>query len=194
MKIDSDPGSAGQMAGSRTSAEAPGMPARRAWLARGAVVATPVLASLASAPVHAAGVCVLPSGFISAATFLSRHPNAPRCVSNGPTFWRNSYPTWPTASPDTTTALFSDIFGGTLEGGMAGLTLKGVLDGAFTTYAKFCVAAYLNARNGTSGFPLNDSQATAVWRHFRGGPTTSLIPMSWTEATSETWLATLMDP
>lgn len=175
--------------------EGPVIPARRAWLARGAVMATPVIASLASAPVHAAGVCVLPSGFISAATFLSRHPNAPRCTSSGPTYWAGSFPAaWPMSPPDTTTALFSATFGGSLESGMAGKTLKQVLDGAFTAFAKYCVAAYLNARNGTAGFPLNDTQAVAVWGHFRGGPSTSLIPMAWTEATALAWLGTLMDP
>ncbi len=175
--------------------DSPVLPTRRAWLARGAVLATPVIASLASAPVQAAGVCVLPSGFISANTFLSRHPNAPRCTSNGPTYWNGAFPgAWPTSSPDTTTALFSTIFGGTLEPSMATLTLKDVLAGTFSNYAKYCIAAYLNARNGTAGFPLNDSQAVAVWRHFRGGPTTSLIPMSWVEATSLDWLMTLMDP
>lgn len=177
------------------SVDAPVVPSRRAWLARGAVMATPVIASLASAPVHAAGVCVLPSGFVSAATFLSRHPGAMLCTNQGPTYWVGAFPTgWPTAAPDTTTALFSTIFGGTLEAGMAGLTLKQVLDGAFSPYAKYCIAAYLNARNGTAGFPLSDTQATAVWLHFRGGPTTSLIPMSWVEATSLSWLQTLMDP
>lgn len=176
-------------------AEASVLPTRRAWLARGAVLATPVIASLASAPVHAAGVCVLPSGFISAATFLSRHPNAVRCTGNGPTYWNSTFPgTWPTAAPDTTTALFSTIFGGTLEPGMAGLTLKQVLAGAFSNFAKYAIAAYLNARNSTPSFPLTDAQAVAVWRHFRGGPTTSLIPMSWVEATALDWLMTLMDP
>ena len=174
---------------------APVVLARRAWLARGAAIATPVIASLASAPVHAAGVCVLPSGFISSTTFRSRHPNAPRCTSNGPTYWVGSFPgAWPMSAPDTTTALFSAIFGGTLESGMAGLTLKQVLDGSFTAFAKYVVAAYLNARNGTAGFPLSDSQAVSVWGHFRGGPTTSLIPMSWTESTALDWLSTLMDP
>ena len=175
--------------------QAPVLPARRAWLARGAVMATPVIASLASAPVHAVGVCVLPSGFISANTFLSRHPNAPRCTSNGPTYWVSSFPgAWPSSPPDTTSALFSAIFGGTLEPGMAGLTLKQVLDGSFTAFAKYCIAAYLNARNGTAGFPLTDTQAVAVWGHFRGGPPTALIPMAWAEATALAWLGTLMDP
>ena len=167
--------------------EGPGIPARRAWLARGAVMATPVIASLASAPVHAAGVCVLPSGFISAATFLSRHPGALLCTNKGPTFWRDS--------PSTTTnAIFSTVFGGTLESGMTGLTLKQVLAGTFSNFAKYCVAAYLNALDSTAGFPLSASQAVSVWSHFRGGPPTSLIPSGWTEATALAWLGTLMDP
>ena len=169
--------------------EGPVIPARRAWLARGAVMATPVIASLASAPVHAAGVCVLPSGFISAATFLSRHPGAMLCTNRGPTFWRDS--------PSTiTNAIFSTVFPGTaLESpSIASQTLKQVLAGSYSNFAKFCVAAYLNALDGTAGFPLSASQAVSVWSHFRGGPLTSLIPSGWTEATALAWLGTLMDP
>ncbi len=167
---------------------------RRAWLRKGAMAASPVLFSLASAPVHAAGVCVLPSGFISVATFNSRHPGAMICVDNrGPNFWNANFPgIWPISAPNTQTSLFSSVFFGTPEASTSGLTIKAVLgSGSFTTFTKYCIAGYLNARVGTLGFPLSDIQMVNVWGHFRGG-STPLIPASWTEADAVTWLISLM--
>lgn len=170
-------------------------PTRRAWLTRSALVATPVVASLASAPVHAAtGVCVLPSGFISATTFLSRHPGAVVCTSNGPTYWLNNPGAWPASTP--TTTVFSVAFPGALEGSMVAgtTTLLNVLAGPFSNFVKYIIAALLNARNATSGFPLTDTQVIAVWNRFRNGGSPGLVPPSWTEGDAVAWLATLMNP
>lgn len=173
---------------------------RRAWLRKGVVAASPVLVSLASAPVHAAGVCVLPSGFISTATFNSRHPGGTPClVGLGPNYWNNpsNFSVWPTApAPNTQTSLFSDIFFGSLESGMAGLTVKQVLNGPFTPFAKYCIAGYLNARTNPLSFPLTDIQMVAIWHHYHGG-ISPLIPLNWgnTDLSLPTaWLQTLMDP
>lgn len=172
---------------------APRNAARRAWLRKGAVAATPVLASLASAPVHAAGVCVLPSGFISVATFNSRHPGAMTCVGNrGPNYWAATPAAW--TGPTLPSTPFLTVFISP-EGGMTPAeTMAAVLTGAYSLLAKYSIAAYLNAELGTPGFPLLPAQVVAVWRHFRGGPTTALIPPSWTELDAVTWLQSLMDP
>ena len=108
-------------------------------------------------------------------------------------FWNNNFPgIWPTSSPDTVTSLFSAVFFGTPEASTTGLTIHDVLaSGSFTTFTKYCIAGYLNARVGTMGFPLNDTQMVNIWGHFRGG-TTPLIPPSWTEADAVTWLQSLM--
>ena len=169
---------------------------RRAWMRRGAVAASPVVLSLVSAPVQAAGVCVLPSGFISAATFASRHPGAVVCVTSGPNFWQANFasPPWPGG---TTTAIFTAVFGvaaGVEAGLTATMTLKDVLDGSFSLLAKYSIAAYLNAMAGTPGFPaaITAAAAVGIYKSYRGGPFSSLLVPGWTEAQTVAWLQVLM--
>ena len=168
---------------------------RRAWLNRGAAAVTPVIASLASVPVHAVGTCVLPSGFVSAITFASRHPGASVCVVEGPNYWHSNVSVdgvWPAG---TTTALFTAVFGvaaGVESGIDATTTLDAVLGGGFSLLAKYCIAAYLNASSGTVGFPLTTAQAIAIYGSYHGGLFSSLLLPSWTEAQTLAWLQVLM--
>ena len=170
-------------------------PRRRAWLNRGAAAVTPVIASLASAPVHAVGTCVLPSGFVSAITFASRHPGASVCVVEGPNYWHSNVSVsgvWPAG---TTTAVFTAIFSvseGVESGIVNATTLDAVLGGGFSLLAKYCIAAYLNASAGTLGFPLTTAHAMAIYKSYHGGPFSSLLLPSWTEAQTLAWLQVLM--
>ena len=173
--------------------------------------ASPVVLTMVSAPVFAGGgpngvpgLCLMPSGFISQNTFLSRHPGAVACTDRGPNFFITNYPgIFPsTPAPDTLTEPFrsSLLFGSAGSGPDAALltptiTLQGVLgNGGVSEFTKYCIAAYLNARIGTSNFPINAAQAIAVWRHFRAGGSASFIPAAWTEATALAWLKILMSP
>lgn len=169
---------------------------RRAWLRRGVAIASPVVISLVSAPVRAENLCLLPSGFISTATFNSRHPGALNCVGNmGPSFWSANFANWPTATPDTQMATFISIFGGFEPSMTATTTLQAALNGASTTpLAKYCIAAYLNARSGTAGFPLTAAPVQTIWKSYHGGPFSTLLVSGWTEANTVTWLQSLMSP
>ena len=170
---------------------------RRAWMRRGAIAVSPVVVSLVSAPVQAAGVCVLPSGYISATTFASRHPGAVVCVTSGPNFWQANFATagaWPAG---TTTAKFKDAFSvspGVESGITGGTTLKEVLDGSFSLLAKYTIAAYLNALKGTPGFPaaITAAAAVSIYKSDHGGPFSTLLVTGWTEAQTVAWLQVLM--
>lgn len=174
---------------------------RRAWLRRGVAAASPVVASLVSAPVYAAGACVLPSGFGSIATLKSRHPDAMVCTTQGPNFWVNNLGAWPA---DTTivnvngnarTAVkLKDAFrvGPKVEPGLIDPTLNEVLLRG-SLLAKYSVAAYLNAKKGTLNFPLTADQAIAVYKSYRPGVAVNPpLVVTWTEAETVTWLKILM--
>jgi len=169
-------------------------PSRRAWLRRGVAVATPVVVSLASAPVYAAtNVCVLPSGYISATTFNSRHPGGLVCVLRGPSYWLMLPDTsWPGGNPNTKTKKFRLLFGD-FEG-TANNTLKQVLGSPASELAKYCIAAYLNARAATLNFPsqLTADEAVKIYKSHHGGSPSSLLVTNWTETQTVTWLKTLM--
>lgn len=172
--------------------------------------ASPVVLTMVSAPVFAGGgvngapgLCLMPSGFISQNTFLSRHPGAVACTDRGPNFFIANPGLFPTTpAPDTLTVPFvsGSLFGSSGSGADAALltptiTLLGVLgNGGISEFTKYCIAAYLNARIGTSNFPINATQAIAVWRHFRAGGSASFIPAGWNEATALAWLKILMSP
>ena len=169
---------------------------RRAWLRRGVAVASPVVATLASAPVYGAGCLALnPSGFVSASTFASRHPGEMVCAFPGPNYWLGNLRAWPGSSPDTTKAKFVDVIGpafGVDAAITSGTKLDAVLGGNFSLLAKYCIAAYLNARSGTSGFPLTALQAGEVYKSYRGGPVSTLLVTGWTETQTVAWLQILM--
>ena len=168
---------------------------RRDWLRRGVVVASPVVASLVSTPVFA-GTCILPSGFVSANTFSSRHPNNPpicAAAARGPTYWIGlGAAFWPASAPkntakfsvfspsDTTTTLFSKLSGG-------------------TELTRLSVAAYLTSLKQNSSLPPTGFPATltpamflSVWQSFNGlgVPVTGLAK----EADAIAWLKTLVGP
>ena len=174
---------------------------RRVWLRRGVAVASPVVASLVSAPVYAAGACVMATGLGSIPTFQSRNPGAQGlvCTSQGPNFWLANFPgSWPTSpSPDTTVAKFTDIFGPAAgpESAVGNGKLNEVLGGSFSDLAKYSIAAYLNARTGTAaGFPLTAAQAVAVYQSYRpvGAAVQPPLVATWTELDTVAWLKILM--
>lgn len=200
-KIDELPANPSSEANSTTqgvSADCVGSsntPSRRAWLRRGVAVATPVIVSLASAPVYAAtNVCVLPSGFMSVTTFASRHPGAMVCVTSGPSYWqRQANSSWPNGGATTATKKFKDVFAETE--GIGNKTLREVLDGSLgSELARYCIAAYLNALNATNNFPtqLTPTEVIKIYQSFHGGGASSLLIAGWSQTETVTWLKTLM--
>lgn len=164
---------------------------RRVWLRRGVVAASPVVASLISAPVYAANACLLPSGFGSITTLKSRHPEAMVCTIQGPNFWAG------TANDARTAVRLAVVFSVSpnAESGLTNPTLKEVLIGG-SVFAKYSVAAYLNAKYPpTSGFPLNVQQAINVYTSYR--PVVAVkspLVLTWNEGQAVEWLQILMSP
>ena len=178
---------------------------RRVWLRRGVAVASPVVASLVSAPVYAAGACVMATGLGSIPTFKSRNPGAQGlvCTSQGPNYFHTNFLTigvWPTSSPNTTTQSFRFIFNvGNVETGLTGSrTLDEVLGnvgGSYSDLAKYSIAAYLNVRKGTANFPFTSiQQVFDVYKSYHGGPFSALLVSNpkWIETQTVDWLKILM--
>lgn len=167
---------------------------RRDWLRRGAVAATPVVASLASAPVYAAaGTCVLPSGFLSANTFTSRHPGATTCAGDmGPSHWKSTSTTWPSAAARTAT--FLSVFGPNIGSISTTATLETVVGGT-DDFSRYCVAAYLIAVSSpaVTGYPLTSTQVIDIWKSYNGGTKSAILVGSWTTTDVVTWLKSLMN-
>lgn len=164
---------------------------RRFWLRRGVVAASPVVASLISAPVYAASACVLPSGFGSITTLKSRHPDAMVCTGQGPNFWAN-------ATNDARTGVkLKDAFSvnPNVEPRLTNPSLKEVLIGG-SVFAKYSVAAYLNATYPpSSGFPLNPQQAKDVYTSYRPAVAVKApLVLTWNEGQAIEWLQILMSP
>ena len=177
-------------------------PTRRLLLRRGLGVATPVVLTLASLPSHAAAACINPSGFISRATFNSRHPGGVVCTTNGPTHFAGLADTsWPTSGGQSAAGLtFMAVFNSIPPGGTGSTTLKVVLNGSYGNFAKYCVALYANALSPPTGFLTTVAQARALWgtvsRLTLPAGTSSFPqpPLDWTEPTALDWLATVMSP
>jgi len=173
---------------------------RRLLLRRSLGAATPVVMTLASLPSHAAAECVNPSGFISRATFNSRHPGGVVCTTNGPTYFKFlNNAAWPTSGGVSAATLrFSVVFNAAPPGGHRGTTLKAVLTGSTSTYAKYCVAAYANALSPPVGYPVTVEQARALWVTIRGGvaafPAFPSPSLGWDETKTLDWLSTVMNP
>ena len=174
---------------------------RRAWLRRGVAVASPVVASLVSAPVYGADCLMLnASGFVSGPTFASRHPGQTHCPPlPGPNFFHANVLTsgvWPT---NTTTEIFKTVFGVpvNVEIGITDTTtldqVLGNFGGSYSDLAKYSIAAYLNVRKGTANFPFSSTQQVFdVYKSYRGGPFSTLLVTGWTEAQTVDWLRILM--
>ena len=173
---------------------------RRAWLRRGVAIASPVVVSLVSAPVHAGNLCLLHSGFISTATFNSRHPGGLVCTTQGPSVWHANFPTtkfWPVAAKKATFTSTFGVSAGVETGIVVSTTLDDVLGnvgGSYSQLAKYCIAAYLNALKGGSGIPLSTSEAVAVYKSYHPGPVAVPLVSTWTQANTVTWLQSLMSP
>jgi hypothetical protein len=108
----------------------------------------------------------------------------------GPSYWVSAGTSWPASCPRTTT--FVTIFttpAGTI---VATTTLDAVLAGS-DNFAKYIVAAFLNATSGTAGFPLTTTQVVDIWKSFYPGSVKStLLVGSWTSDDTLTWLKSLM--
>lgn len=173
---------------------------RRSLLRRSLGVATPVVMTLASLPSHAAAECINPSGFISRATFNSRHPGGVVCTTNGPAYFAGLDNTaWPTSGGVSAATLrFTAVFNAVPPGGARSTTLKAVLSSSSSDFAKYCVAAYANALSPPVGYPMSGNQARALWVTIKGGtlPTsTSPFPqtsLGWDEAKTLDWLRSVM--
>ncbi len=90
MNQDKSPSSPSSEAVDPATAVAPKPAVSRRALLRAGAAATPVLLTLASGPVAAAGSsCTVASSFVSAATFASRNPGQTyvQCASMGPSDW-----------------------------------------------------------------------------------------------------------
>ena len=167
---------------------------RRLLLRRSLGVATPVVMTLASLPSHAAAVCINPSGFISQPTFNSRHPGGMVCTVQGPNYFvALGDASWPSGEQ------FRLIFGA-LAGPSASRTQtlkQALVDPTISEFAKYCIALYANARNPPLNFPVNVSQARALFKTItQGSPPTGLAPFpsfTWTEQQALEWLRTVMN-
>jgi hypothetical protein len=174
-------------------------------LRRGLSAATPVVMTLASMPAHAEAACVNPSGFISRATFNSRHPGAIVCSANGPSHFKAlADSAWPVVGSASAASLrFTAIFGGPLLTGAPNrnVTLKDVLaSNVYPAFAKYCVALYANALLPPPGFPVTVDQARALWATIRNGtmPSGVSVPfpalaLGWDETKTLDWLSTVMN-
>ena len=168
---------------------------RRAWLRRGVAVASPVVASLVSAPVYGAGCLAgTPSSFASA-THASHQPGVTLCAFLGPNFWIKSPTSWP--GVDTANVKFQKLFGKSVEAAInsGSLTLFDVLSGGtkYSDLAKYSIAAYLNALKPTADFPLTTQQAVDVYNsYYPGTVKTPLLVDGWMEMQTVSWLAMLM--
>ena len=176
----------------------PSAGASRRQLLKGAGAASPVVLTMVSAPVRAADLCLNPSGFISQNTFNSRHPGGmPHpCTTNGPSYFNSlDGSSWPSGVVKAT-ATFNAIFPLPAISGNPKLT--DVLTGS-DSFAKYCVAAYLNTKYSTPppGFPMTNAQALAMWPTIRGAPPTTPFPptsLGWDETKTLAWLASVMSP
>ena len=72
-----------------------------------------------------------------------------------------------------------------------------VLAGGTSTFTKYCIAAYLNARTMPPGWPLGltPARVTELWRYFKaGGTLPNWTPPAWTILDTQAWLSSLMTP
>ena len=162
---------------------------RRRMLRRSLVTAAPVVTTLASGPV-AAGVCLNASGFVSAATFNSRHPGLNNCDGVSPAGWVNQT-AWPV---DKNTQKFNAIFA---SGGSYKLAIGSVNNPTFlqalqcqNVLAQDVAAAWLNAMNHTAGYVVTTDQAVAIWRALYSGGTYQPpnVVTPWSAAQTREWL------
>jgi len=145
----------------------------RRRLLRGGLSAAPVILTVASRPVMAAGAagrCTTASAFAS--INASRPSTTTVCGGHGPDYWKDPtcYPHWPPScvpiGQNATT--FDSYFGS--SGGYPGRTLLQVLamtGGGKDAVARHCVAALLNASKGlTPANVLSVTTVKSVWHSF----------------------------
>lgn len=190
MELRSEHGTALQGVSSKTTS-------RRAWLRRGVAVASPVVASLVSAPVYGACLNLNPSGFVSQNTFDSRHPGQTVCAFLGPNFWIKDSRVRTGGVFEKNT--FEKVFGTDVEAAISSAkpkpTLYDVLSGGmtYTDLAKYSIAAYLNASVNTANFPISAPQAKEIYHSYYPGPVkTPPLVAGWNVKQTESWLAMLM--
>jgi hypothetical protein len=177
---------------------------RRLLLRRGLLSAVPVLATLASGPV-AAGVCTRASGFVSVATFKSRHPGAlSNCEGLSPSQWivldKASWPDGVYKGNDTgddgkgTGTKFNAIFDPDLTVNKSLLVvLKGYAEVVTVqTIAAAVAAMWLNAKAGKTGGIFAPDEVKMVWSSVCAN--NGYLPpggkAAWTLPATQTWIAT----
>lgn len=169
---------------------------RRRMLRRSLATVTPVVTTLASGPV-AAGVCLNASGFVSTATFASRHPGLSNCDGVSPAGWV-ARTAWPC---NKNTQNFNAIFasGSSYKltlGSVNNPTLLQALQGT-NVLAQDVAAAWLNAMSGVSGYVITTTQAVAIWQALCGGSGTYQplnVATPWSLAQTQDWLEASWKP
>lgn len=153
----------------RPSATPPAPDTRRRRLLQGGLGAAPVLMSVASRPVMAAGErCVAPSSFTS--LNVSGETLSYPCSGHKPDWWKQpqQYSQWPSANNKNTA--FDTVFGS--YNGYPGKTLLDVLnlpagDIGRDGLARHIVAALLNAqKTWTPSVVLGVTAVKAIWTSF----------------------------
>jgi len=161
---------------------------RRLMLRRSLGTVAPVVATLVSGRVSAQ-TCINASGFVSAATYASRHPNGtpPICQGVSPSNLAANGSSWGDVPKGTK---FNTIFA---SGGNYKRTrdpkvmneLKG------SNRLSMCVsAAYLNAKRGSAGYVVTADQAVAIWRGlcYGGTYTPPGLSRAWSKDETLAWL------
>ena len=158
--IDSprNPGKAGEPPNTRAVPS----PGRRRLLQAG-ISAAPVIMTVASRPVLAAGNCQSPSGFVSG---NASNQGTTVCTGRTPAYWAGQS-TWPTGDPnlDPNVTKVQDVFRGSSDVSL----LKAVLGGGSADVKAQIVAAYLNIRYSSLLIPptvLTLTQVQHMWTEF----------------------------
>lgn len=167
--------------------------ARRRMLRRGLGTAVPVVTTLASGPVNA-GSCLLASGFVSAPTFNSRHPQGfNACAGKSPTDW-NATSTWPSCNKtdyfNVKIGSAADKYKLSKDGSKTpGPTLAQVLASP-TTMAAHIVAMWLNAKDGRTAGVFTTSQVVSIWQNIidNGGGYKITSQPAWTAQRTLDWI------
>lgn len=185
---------------------------RRALLRAGAG-ASPVLLSLASGPVSAAGMlggqCVVASSFVSVATFKSRNPSVTtvQCSTQNADFWRTE--AGKPSPPAALNATVSTLLGNT-GSSYNSQTLKAVMlaplptSGTVQTTGELgtlqhLIAMVLNLNAGYVASPgaVNVAYLQALWINYKSNGNRYKLPASnidWGDADIIAWLRFMMYP
>ena len=180
----------------KTSMPRPRVRLDRRKLLRGSAGAAPVLLTLASNPVSAAGGCVVASSWVSGATFKSRNPGVTTvsCGARTVQGWSSFAATNPTLAC-ITQLISASAFGGTACTYNT-RSVGWVLAQPVATSGELGVLQHLVAlnlcltQNSMRGTPngLSSSYLASVWTNYKGTGGYRVPGIRWTEAQLVTWL------